>query len=254
MAEIDLNCDLGEGFGPWRMADDAALLAIASSANIACGFHAGDPKHILATLHEAARRDISVGAHIGYPDLRGFGRRRLDVTRDELFSDTLYQIGALQALARAAGTRVRYVKPHGALYNTMARDADQAGAVIAAMRALDPALFLVAPAGMPVMDEARHAGIRTIAEAFADRAYAPDLSLVSRRQEGAVLRDTGEIVARALRMVTEGRVTAIDGSDLRLQPRTLCIHGDTPGATAIARALRNALRAHSIAIRPFARD
>jgi 5-oxoprolinase (ATP-hydrolysing) subunit A len=170
MTYIDLNSDLGESFGPWAMGDDAAMLEVMTSANIACGFHAGDPAGLLTVLEEAARRGVAVGAHVGYRDLVGFGRRNMEPTSAELMADTIYQIGALQGLARAAGTRVSYVKPHGALYNTIARDARQAGAVIAAIKSIDPSLVLMALAGAPVVDWARAAGLRVVCEAFADRA------------------------------------------------------------------------------------
>lgn len=167
---MDINSDLGEGYGAWTMGDDAAMLAIVSSANVACGFHAGDPLTILATLREAAARDVAVGAHVSYPDRVGFGRRPMDVAPAELTADVIYQIGALQGLAAAAGTRVSYVKPHGALYNTIAADARQADAVIAGIRAVDPSLILMGLAGAPILERARAAGLRVVAEAFADRA------------------------------------------------------------------------------------
>ena len=210
---MDLNSDLGESYGAWRMGDDAAMLAIVSSANVACGFHAGDPLTILATLREAAARGVAVGAHVSYPDRVGFGRRRMDVAPAELTADVIYQIGALQGLAAAAGTRVRYVKPHGALYNTIADDAVQADAVIAGIRAIDPSLVLMALAGAPILERARAAGLRVVAEAFADRAYTPTGALVSRREPGAVLHDPDEVAARMLRLATDGVIEAADGSD-----------------------------------------
>jgi UPF0271 protein len=186
MALIDLNSDLGESFGPWPMGDDVSMLAIVTSANIACGFHAGDPAGLLGVLREAASRDVSVGAHVGYRDLVGFGRRNMDPSSAELVADTIYQIGALQGLAKAAGTQIRYVKPHGALYNTIAHDARQAADVIAAIVAIDPALPLMALAGAQIVEQARAAGLTVVCEAFADRAYNPDGSLVSRSLDGAV--------------------------------------------------------------------
>lgn len=251
MASIDLNSDLGESFGPWPMGDDAALLAIVTSANVACGFHAGDPAGILRTLHEAARRGIAVGAHVGYRDLAGFGRRNMDPSSEELVGDTIYQIGALQGLARAAGTQVRYVKPHGALYNIIAQDARQAADVIAAIRAVDPSLVLMGLAGAPILAQARAAGLRVVAEAFADRAYNPDGSLVSRSLPGAVLHDPEAIAARVIRLATEGRVTAIDGSEISIEAQSVCVHGDTPEAVEIAQALRDRLVGQGIALEPF---
>ncbi|MCO6361267.1 LamB/YcsF family protein [Paracoccus sp. 08] len=249
---IDLNSDLGEGYGPWTMGDDAAMLDIVSSANIACGFHAGDPAGLLAVLRQAAARGVAVGAHVSYPDRVGFGRRNLDVAPDDLTADVIYQIGALQGLARAAGTRVTYVKPHGALYNTIADDVRQADAVIAGIRAVDPSLVLMGLAGAPVLDRARAAGLTVVAEAFADRAYTAGGALVSRRQPGAVLHDPDLIAARMLRLATDGVLEAEDGSILRLEADSICVHGDSPGAVAIAAKVRDALVAGGVAIAPFA--
>ena len=249
---IDLNSDLGEGYGAWKMGDDAAMLGIVSSANVACGFHAGDPLGILATLREAAARGVAIGAHVSYPDRVGFGRRPMDVASAELSADVIYQIGALQGLCAAAGTRVTYVKPHGALYNTIAGDARQAAAVIDAIKAIDPALILMGLAGAPILAQARAAGLNTVAEAFADRAYTPAGTLVSRREAGAVLHDPDLIAARMLRLATEGVIEAVDGSTLHLQADSICVHGDSPGAVAISARIREVLVAGGVAIRPFA--
>ncbi|OWV72270.1 hypothetical protein ATY76_05400 [Rhizobium sp. R339] len=254
MATIDLNSDLGESFGPWQMGNDAALLKIVSSANIACGFHAGDPAGILKTLHAARACGVIVGAHVGYRDLVGFGRRNMDPTSAELIADTIYQIGALQALAAAAGTSVRYVKPHGALYNTIAHDARQASDVINAIQQLDKRLAVVALSGSQFVEQARSAGLKVICEAFADRAYNRDGSLVSRRQPGAVIHDSREVCARMLRLVQEGRVTAIDGTDIAIEAQSICVHGDSPDAVAIARSLREAFSTQAIEIRSFASE
>lgn len=247
---IDLNSDLGEGYGAWRMGDDAAMLDIVSSANIACGFHAGDPCGLLVVLRQAAARGVAVGAHVSYPDRVGFGRRAMDLTPDELTADVIYQIGALQGLARAAGTRVRYVKPHGALYNTIATDARQADAVIAAMLAVAPDLALMGLAGAPVLDRARAAGLTVRAEAFADRAYTADGALVSRRLPGAVLHDPDLIAARMLRLVRDGVIEAQDGTLLSLHADSLCVHGDTPDAVAMAARLRAVLSDGGVTIAP----
>lgn len=249
---IDLNSDLGEGYGAWSMGDDPAMLEIVSSANVACGFHAGDPQSIRATVQGAAARGVAVGAHVSYPDRVGFGRRPMDVTSAELTADVIYQIGALQGIARAAGTRVAYVKPHGALYNTIATDARQADAVIAAIREIDPSLVLMGLAGTPVLSRAADAGLATVAEAFGDRAYAPDGQLVSRREAGAVLHDADAVAARMLRLATDGVIEAIDGSTLRLEAQSICVHGDSAGAVDMARRIRDALVAGGIAIAPFA--
>jgi len=250
--KMDLNSDLGESLGAWRMGDDAAMLAIVSSANVACGFHAGDAAGILRTLREAQARGVVVGAHVGYRDLAGFGRRNMDVESADLVADVIYQIGALQGLASAAGTRVRYVKPHGALYNTIAQDARQAHDVITAIRAIDPSLVLVALAGSPLIDWARDEGLHVVAEAFADRAYTPTGALVSRREKGAVLHDATLIAERMLRLVAEGVVEAIDGSLVRIEADSVCVHGDSPGAVAIACQVRERLVQAGVTISSFA--
>ena len=251
MSHIDLNSDLGESLGAWTMGDDAAMLDIVSSANVACGFHAGDPAGILATLRAAQARGVTVGAHVAYPDLVGFGRRAMDVASSDLVADVIYQIGALQGLAQAAGTRVRYVKPHGALYNTIAQDERQARDVIAAIRAVDADLALVALAGSPLVAWARDAGLRVIGEAFADRAYTPQGTLVSRREKGAVLHDSALVAARMLRLVRDGVVEAIDGSLPRVDAQSICVHGDSPGAVEMARAVRMALESDGVTVRAF---
>lgn len=252
MRTIDLNSDLGEGYGAWTMGDDAAMLGIVSSANVACGFHAGDPLTIRATVDGAAARGVAVGAHVSYPDRVGFGRRPMDVTSAELTADVIYQIGALQGIARAAGTRVAYVKPHGALYNTIATDARQADAVIAAIREIDPSLVLMGLSGTRILDRAADAGLATVAEAFGDRAYTPDGQLVSRREKGAVLHDADAVAVRMLRLAVEGVIEAIDGSVLRLQADSICVHGDSAGAVEMARRIREELVADGVAIAPFA--
>ena len=251
MTTMDLNSDLGESLGAWPMGDDAAMLEIVSSANVACGFHAGDPAGILQTLRAAAARGVVVGAHVAYPDLKGFGRRNMDVASADLVADVIYQIGALQGLAAAAGTCVRYVKPHGALYNTIAHDARQAHDVIAAIRAVNPQLALVALAGSPLVQWARDAGLRVVSEAFADRAYTPQGALVSRREKGAVLHDPEQIAQRMLRLAQEGVIEAVDGSVVRIEADSICVHGDSPDAVAIARQLRARLEAEGIAIASF---
>ncbi|BDB24135.1 UPF0271 protein [Cupriavidus sp. TA19] len=249
---IDLNSDLGESFGAWSMGNDAAMLDIVSSANVACGFHAGDPAGILQTLKAAAERGVVVGAHVSYPDLQGFGRRNMDVASADLVADVIYQISALSGMAATVGTSVRYVKPHGALYNTIASDERQARDVIAAIRAVNPELALVALAGSPLVGWAREAGLRVIAEAFADRAYTPQGTLVSRREKGAVLHDAADVAQRMLRLVREGTVLAIDGSVARVEAQSICVHGDSDGALEMARAVRAALERDGIAIRAFA--
>jgi len=248
---MDINSDLGESFGAWRMGDDATMLGIVTSANVACGFHAGDPAGILETLRAAAQRGVAVGAHVAYPDLVGFGRRNMDPTSQELVADVIYQIGALQGLAAAAGTRVRYVKPHGALYNTIAQDERQANDVITALLAVDPSVTLMALAGSPLIGWARARGLRVVAEAFADRAYNDDGSLVSRRLPGAVLHDTDAIAERMLRLVQTGEVESITGRSVPVQADSICVHGDSPGAVEMARRIRARLEQAGVALRPF---
>ena len=243
MARIDLNSDLGESFGAWTMGDDAAMLEIVTSANVACGFHAGDPAGILQTLREAARRGVSIGAHVAYPDLSGFGRRNMDVASADLRAGVIYQIGALQALARAAGTQVRYVKPH---------DRRQATDVIEAVKAADDRLALVVLAGSPLAGWAREAGLTVVAEAFADRGYTPEGTLVSRREPGAVLHDAEQVAARMLRLVREGVVEAVDGSLAKAEADSICVHGDSPDAVAMARAVRRVLADAGVTLAPFA--
>ena len=252
MPTIDINSDLGESFGAWSMGDDAAMLDVVTSANVACGFHAGDPAGILRTLKAAAAKNVTIGAHVAYPDKVGFGRRNMDLASDELTADVIYQIGALQGLAKAAGTCVRYVKPHGALYNTIAHDRRQALAVIAAIRAIDANLILVALAGSSLIELARNEGLQCIAEAFADRAYTPQGTLVSRREPGAVLHDPKLVAQRMLRLVEDGTIEAIDGSLTRIQADSICVHGDSPAAVEMARELRRVLEQANMSLQPFA--
>lgn len=248
---IDLNSDLGEGFGSWPMGDDDAMLAVVTSANVACGFHAGDPRSIHATVAAAARRGVRVGAHVSYPDLVGFGRRDMDLSHDELMTDIIYQIGALQALAHSVGTRVSYVKPHGALYNRIAHDEAQAAAVIDALLAVDDDLPLLALAGSPIIAQAQAAGLGTVAEAFADRAYEADGSLMSRRNPGSVLHDPQLVAERMVRLVREGTVESVDGTLVSIPVDSICVHGDSPGAVAMARAVREQLLAAGLDLAAF---
>ena len=251
MASIDLNSDLGESFGPWAMGDDSAMLDLVSSANIACGFHAGDPAGILSVIEEAVRRGVVIGAHVGYRDLVGFGRRAMEPSSAELIGDVIYQIGALQGLAKAAGTSIHYVKPHGALYNTIANDVRQASDVIAAIKAVDPDLTLLALAGAPIVQQARQAGLRVVCEAFADRAYNADGSLVSRRLAGAVIHDPELIAKRMLRLVNERVIESIEGLEISIEADSICIHGDNATSVATARALKEALIANDVQITSF---
>lgn len=249
---IDINSDLGEHYGPWRMGDDESMLRIVSSANVACGFHAGDPKTMVATLREAVRNGVSVGAHVSYADLRGFGREPMDPPAEELFADVAYQIGALKAVAAAVGTTVNYVKPHGALYNTIAHNEHQAAIVIDAIKSVDPELALMVLAGTPLVEQARAAGLRAVPEAFADRNYESDGTLVSRRDPEAVLHDPDLVASRMLSLVQEGTLSARDGSTVTVEAESICVHGDSAGAVDMARALRSTLEVAGVDVTPFA--
>jgi UPF0271 protein len=248
---IDLNADLGEGFGAWRLGDDETLLTVVTSANIACGFHAGDPLILRRCCAAAVAGGVAIGAQVSYRDLAGFGRREMDVPADELTAEVLYQLAALDGIARAEGGRVRYVKPHGALYNRIARDPVQARAVTAAVAAYDPSLPMLALPGSVAAQVAAEAGLRAAAEAFADRAYTPEGTLVSRREPGAVLSDVAEVTARAVGMVTRGQVTAIDGQQVAVEPESICVHGDTPGAVELARSVRRGLEEAGVRLASF---
>jgi UPF0271 protein len=248
---IDLNSDLGESLGAWTMGDDAAMLRLVTSANIACGFHAGDASTMLATCRLAAENGVAVGAHVSYRDLAGFGRRAMDVPSDELYGEVLYQLAALSGVARVAGTRVAYVKPHGALYNRIVSDRPQAAAVVRAVADFDPALALLGLAGSAVADKAQDAGLRFVREAFVDRGYLADGTLVPRGRPGAVLAGDAEIAVRAMRLVVEGAVTAVDGTEIGVEVDSLCVHGDTPGAVSMAAAVRSALAAAGVRVEAF---
>jgi len=248
---LDLNSDLGEGFGIWRLGDDDALLEVVTSANVACGFHAGDASTMRRVCAVAAERGVVVGAQVSYRDLAGFGRRFIDVEPGQLADEVLYQIGALEACARAGGTRVGYVKPHGALYNTAVRHTAQAGAIVDGIRAFGALPVLGLP-GSELLAAAERAGLEPVGEAFADRGYTPEGTLVPRTQPGALLGSTAEVVERAVRLATAGEIVAVDGTVLKIGARSLCLHGDTPGAVGMARAVRAELGARDVTVRPFA--
>ncbi|MFE9102815.1 LamB/YcsF family protein [Actinomadura geliboluensis] len=250
MAVIDINADLGEGFGIWELGDDLALLDVITSANVACGFHAGDPLIMRRVCAAAVARGVTIGAQVSYRDLAGFGRREMDVAASELTAEVLYQIAALDGIARAEGGRVAYVKPHGALYNRVSRDPVQAGAVVEAVRAYDPSLPLLTLPGSAVHGVAE--GLTVVAECFADRAYTPSGGLVSRREPGAVVHDEDAVVQRAVRMAVDGTVVAVDGSEVSLKARSICVHGDTPGAVSLAQSVRSALSGAGVALESFA--
>lgn len=245
---IDLNCDMGESFGAWTLGRDAELLDWVTSANLACGFHAGDPSVMARTVRLARDRGVAVGAHPGLPDLQGFGRRAMAVSPEEARLMVLYQVGALAAVARAEGVRIAHVKPHGALYNMAAADPALARAVARAVRDFDPGLALVGLSGSALVVAAEEAGLRAVSEVFADRGYEADGSLTPRTLPGALVEDPALAAERVLRMAREGRVRARTGEDLPIRAGTVCIHGDAPGALAVARAVREALDAAGVAV------
>jgi UPF0271 protein len=252
LMRIDLNSDLGESFGRWRLGDDEAMLALVSSANVACGFHAGDASTLRRTCAAAAERDVVVGAQVGYRDLAGFGRRFIDMPPADLTDDVVYQLGALDGICRVTGTSVRYVKPHGALYNAIVHHEAQADAVVAAVVAYDPALPVLGLPGSAFLKAAEAAGLRTVREFFADRGYTPEGTLVPRSAAGALLEDPDSVAERVLRMVTDGVVTSVAGSDVAVEAESICVHGDSPGAVAMGAAVRGKLRAAGIEITAFA--
>jgi UPF0271 protein len=249
---IDLNVDAGESYGAWWMSDDAALFAEVTSANLACGFHAGDPQTIRKSLRLALEASVAVGAHPGLPDLAGFGRRGMAMTPDEIYADTLYQIGAFHAFVKAANATLHHMKPHGALNTVVAEASDgNAEAIVAATRDFDPTLPIIAIAGSTLHRAAQRLGHPVVAEGFPDRGYAPDGSLAKRGTEGAIVHDPGHAAERAVRMAEQGTVEALDGTIVELTPGTLCIHGDNPGSVATAKAVRAAIERAGIAIAAF---
>jgi UPF0271 protein len=253
MIRIDLNADLGESFGPWPMGHDAALMDSITSANVACGFHAGDPTVMRRTVALAASRHVAIGAHPGFQDLVGFGRREMHASASEVEDLVLYQVAALAGIAAAHGVRLQHVKAHGALYNMAVRDRGLADAIARATAAFDASLVLFGLPGSALLEAGRAAGLPVAAEAFADRAYEPDGTLVSRRQTGSVIHDPALVVARAIEIATTGSVVAVDGSRLRLAADTLCLHGDTPGSADLARAVRRGLEDAGVAVQSLAR-
>jgi 5-oxoprolinase (ATP-hydrolysing) subunit A len=248
---LDLNSDLGESFGRWVLGDDEAMLELVTSANVACGFHAGDPSTLRRTCAAAAARSVVVGAQVGYRDLAGFGRRFVDVAPNELADDVVYQIGALDGMCLVTGASVQYVKPHGALYNAIVHHEAQAAAVVAAVRDYAQELPVLGLPGSAFLRAAERAGLRAVPEFFVDRGYRPDGSLVPRSEPGAVLHDPDEVTARVLRLVTDGVVAAVDGSDVRVRAESACVHGDSPGAVEMGRAVRAGLEKAGVTVRAF---
>jgi UPF0271 protein len=251
---IDLNCDMGEGYGPYRICPDERVMPLITSANVACGFHASEPGTMRRTVRLAKQHGVAVGAHPGFPDRVGFGRRFLAATPEEVRDDVTYQIGALWAFCRAEGVQLRHVKAHGALYNAAATDPALATAICDAVRAVDPELYVVCLANSPFVEVARMLGVRFVQEAFADRAYTRGGTLVPRSNPGSLIHDPERAVDRVVRMVRERKVESIDGQDVPVDARTLCVHGDTPGALDLIVAIRARLGKEGIAIRPFSED
>jgi UPF0271 protein len=248
---IDINCDMGESFGPWKMGADDQIMPHITSANVACGAHAGDPAVMRRTARLARASGVAVGAHPGFADLQGFGRREVQVDAAELEDSLIAQIGAMAAIARAEGLPLQHVKPHGALYNMAVRDASLAAVVARAIRACDPSLIMFGLPGSPLLDAGRREGLRVAAEGFADRSYEPDGTLTPRSRPGAVVHDVDAVVSRAVRMVIDGVVLTPDGRAVELQVQTICVHGDTPGAAELVARIAAALRAAGAVPRPI---
>lgn len=247
---VDINSDMGESFGAYAIGEDEALLPWITSASLACGFHAGDPKVMLSAVRAASRAGVAVGAHPGFPDLVGFGRRGMSLSREEIYSDTLYQLGALEGVARAGGVRLQHVKPHGQLNNVAVKDRAMAEAIVGAVCDFDRSLIVISYGG-ELTAAAEAAGLTVGHEVYADRAYRPDGTLLPRSEPNSVIRDPGQIAARALAMIRHGRITAVTGEEIIVRADTICVHGDTPGAAAIARSLRQSLESAGIAVRPL---
>lgn len=248
---MDLNSDLGEGFGSWTKGDDEALLQVVTSASIACGFHAGDASIMKQAVRNAVANDVAIGAHVSYPDMRGFGRWHVAMPPENVAEDILYQLGALQAFAQAAGSRVRYVKAHGALYHRLDHDEELASAVMETLACYDPSLSVLVAPGREAAKAASRAGLAAFSEGYADRAYRADGSLLPRDEKGAVVLDVGEVAERGVALACHQAVRTCDGSEVCLEVDSICVHGDTPGAIEMARRLRRALLDEGVELRPF---
>ena len=251
MEKIDLNCDLGESFGAYTIGMDAEVIPLISSCNIACGFHASDPLVMQKTVAMAKNAGIGIGAHPGYPDLMGFGRRNMNVSPEEAGAYITYQLGALYAFAESADVRIQHVKPHGAFYNMAGKDYALALAIAEAVKTFDPSLILLGLAGSASVRAAQDIGLPVASEVFADRAYMPDGSLMPRNREGAVIHDEDEAIRRVIRMVKEHRVTACDGTDIEIIPDSICVHGDNVKALTFVTQIRSALEAEGVQIAPL---
>jgi UPF0271 protein len=251
MPTIDLNCDMGESFGPWLMGRDAELMEHVTSVNIACGFHAGDPTTIRKTVEVAIDKGVAIGAHPGYPDLQGFGRRNMSMQANEIYDIVLYQVAALRGICESLGGKLHHVKPHGALYNQAAKNAEMAAAIVKGVRAIDPGLIFYGASGSELISEAEKYGLVTASEVFADRTYQPDGSLTPRTNPDALITDENASIAQATQMVSDGSVTALSGENVLVRADTICIHGDGEHALEFALALRKAFAERGITVRPI---
>ena len=249
MQSVDLNCDMGESFGPWKMGQDELLMDYVSSVNIACGFHAGDPRTMRLTVEAATRKNVAIGAHPGYPDIQGFGRRELNMSPSEVYEIVLYQVGALSAFANAAGSQLSHVKPHGALYNSAAKDSRLAEAIASAVRDAGDHLILVGLSGSKLIDEAKKKGLKTLNEVFGDRTYRDDGSLTPRTVSGSLIEDPNTAAAQSLQMVSRKTVTSTSGKEIPVQADTICIHGDGERVLDFARSIRSILQQHHVEIK-----
>lgn len=252
--KIDLNCDMGESFGTYKLGYDEEVMPFVTSINVACGFHASDPGNMLQTVRLAKAHQVAIGAHPSFPDLVGFGRRNMGASPDEIRADTIYQIGALWAICRSEGVRLQHVKPHGALYNMAATDVRIAGAIAEAIKAVDPELYMVCLGRSEMVGAAKKAGVRYAEEVFADRAYTNEGTLVPRSRPGAVIHDINLVAERVLSMVKEQKITSIDGTEVPIVAQTVCVHGDTPGAVAMIKLIRKRLEEDAVAFGPFGRQ
>lgn len=248
--KIDLNCDMGESFGPWRMGRDAELMDVISSANIACGFHAGDATTMRKTIEIALEKNVAIGAHPGYNDLQGFGRRYIQMSPDEIYDIVLYQIAAIKGVCESMGGKLRHVKPHGALYNHAAKDPDSARAIAMAVKSIDPGLVLFGLSGSPYIAIAEQIGLKCASEVFADRTYTQDGSLTPRTEKNALIKDSETAAAQVIQMVQKASVTATDGSEVPIRAQTICIHGDGEHALEFAQTVRKCLENNGIEVVP----
>jgi UPF0271 protein len=249
--KMDLNCDMGKSFGTYKLGYDEEAMPYVTSINVACGFHASDPANMLKTVRLAKKHGVAIGAHPSFPDLVGFGRRLMALSPEEVYADVLYQIGSLEAICRAEGLKLQHVKVHGALYNAAAKDLALATAIAKAIKAVDPALYMLCLGNSLMVEAAKAEGVPYVEEAFADRAYTAQGTLVPRKQEGSVIHDPQQVAQRVLQMVSEGKVRSLDGQTVPITAQTVCVHGDTPGAVAMIQAIRKALDAAGVEVKAF---